>query len=83
MWKSKEKSKENSKEKLKKKKAKRKKKRHQKKKNKRKMLLHDCKHVFLRDVGVIWCNFLDDSHFQIYVIDNVELYLIFIYMSHF
>ena len=82
MWKSKEKSKENSKEKLKKK-AKRKKKRHQKKKNKIKMLLHNCKHVFLRDVGVIWCNFLDDSHFQIYVIDNVELYLIFIYMSHF
>ena len=27
---------------------------------------------FLRDVGVIWCNSLGDSHFQIYVMGNVE-----------
>ena len=27
---------------------------------------------FLGDVWVIWCNSLDDSHFQINVIDDVE-----------
>ena len=27
---------------------------------------------FLGDVGVIWCNFLGDSHFQTNVIDDVE-----------
>ena len=25
------------------------------------------------DVGVIWCNSLGDSHFQIYVMNNVEI----------
>ena len=28
---------------------------------------------FLGDVRVIWCNFLGDSHFQIYVMNNVEI----------
>ena len=28
---------------------------------------------FLGDVGVIWCNSLDDSHFQTYVMKNVEI----------
>ena len=28
---------------------------------------------FLRDVRVIWCNSLGDSHFQIYVMNNVEI----------
>ena len=28
---------------------------------------------FLRDVGVIWCNSLGDSHFQTYVMNNVEI----------
>ena len=28
---------------------------------------------FLGDVGVIWCNFLGDSHFQTYVMNNVEI----------
>ena len=28
---------------------------------------------FLGDVGVIWCNSLDDSHFQTYVMNNVEI----------
>ena len=28
---------------------------------------------FLGDVGVIWCNSLGNSHFQIYVINNVEI----------
>ena len=32
---------------------------------------------FLRDVRVIWCKSLGDSHFQNYVIDNVEIVLIF------
>ena len=32
---------------------------------------------FLRDVRVIWCNYLGDSHSQTYVIDNVEIVLIF------
>ena len=32
---------------------------------------------FLGDVGVIGCNSLGDSHFQTYVIDNVEIVLIF------
>ena len=32
-------------------------------------LLQAC---FIGDVGVIWYNFLDDSHFQTNVIDNVE-----------
>ena len=32
---------------------------------------------FLGDVGVIWCNSLGDSHFQTYVINNVEIVLIF------
>ena len=27
---------------------------------------------FLGDVGVIWCNSLSDSHFQTYVMNNVE-----------
>ena len=26
----------------------------------------------LGDVRVIWCNSLDDSHFQTYVMDNIE-----------
>ena len=30
---------------------------------------------FLRDVGVIWCNSLGNSHFQICVINNVEIVL--------
>ena len=30
---------------------------------------------FLRDVAVIWCNSLGDSHFQTYVIDDVEIVL--------
>ena len=28
---------------------------------------------FLGDLGVIWCNYLGDSHFQIYVMNNVEI----------
>ena len=28
---------------------------------------------FIGDVEVIWCNFLGDSHFQIYVMNNVEI----------
>ena len=28
---------------------------------------------FLRDVRVIWCNSLGDSHFQTYVMNNVEI----------
>ena len=28
---------------------------------------------FLGDVGVIWCDSLGDSHFQIYVMNNVEI----------
>ena len=28
---------------------------------------------FLGDIGVIWCNSLGDSHFQIYVMNNVEI----------
>ena len=28
---------------------------------------------FLGDVGVIWCNSLGDSHFKIYVMNNVEI----------
>ena len=28
---------------------------------------------FLGDVRVIWCNSLSDSHFQIYVMNNVEI----------
>ena len=28
---------------------------------------------FLEDVGVIWYNSLGDSHFQIYVMNNVEI----------
>ena len=31
----------------------------------------DCNSV-LGDVGVIWCTYLGDSHFQTNVIDNVE-----------
>ena len=27
------------------------------------------------DVGVIWCNSLGDSHFQTYVMNNVEVML--------
>ena len=27
---------------------------------------------FLRDVGVIWCNSLGNSHFQTYMMNNVE-----------
>ena len=42
---------------------------------------------FLGDVRVIWCNSLSDSHFQIYVMNNVEIlvdyYLhITLYVSH-
>ena len=28
---------------------------------------------FLRDVRVIWCDSLGDSHFQIYVMNNIEI----------
>ena len=31
----------------------------------------------LGDVEVIWCNFLGDSHFQTYVMNNVESVIIF------
>ena len=42
---------------------------------------------FLEDVGVIWCNSLGDSHFQIYVMNNVKLLIdyylhITLYISH-
>ena len=42
---------------------------------------------FLGDVKVIWCNFLGDSHFQTYVMNNVELLIdyylhITLYVSH-
>ena len=42
---------------------------------------------FLGDVKVIWCNSLGDSHFQTYVIDDVEIVLnyylhITFYVSH-
>ena len=37
---------------------------------KKKSWLQSC---FLGDVGVIWCNSLGDSHFQIYVMNNVEI----------
>ena len=33
--------------------------------------------VFSKRIGVIWCNFLGDSQFQTYVLDNVEFVLIF------
>ena len=36
---------------------------------KKKKFLHDC----LCDVGVIGCNSLGDSHFQTYVMNNVEI----------
>ena len=32
---------------------------------------------FLGDLGVIWCNSLGDSHFQTYMMDNVESVFIF------
>ena len=35
---------------------------------------------FLGDVGVIWCNSLSDSLFQIYVMDFVEI--VIAYYSH-
>ena len=73
MWKSKENSKE-------------KKKKEKKKGIKRKRIKEKSFYMiasFLGDVGVIWCNSLGDSHFQTYVIDNVELHLIFIKISHF
>ena len=28
---------------------------------------------FLEDMGVIWCNSLGDNHFQIYVMNNIEI----------
>ena len=28
---------------------------------------------FLGDVTVIWCNYLGESHFQTYVVNNVEI----------
>ena len=28
---------------------------------------------FLGDVGVTWCNSLDDNYFQIYVMNNVDI----------
>ena len=37
---------------------------------KKKKWLQAC---FLGDVGVIWYNSLSDSHFQIYVINNVDI----------
>ena len=79
------KSKENSKEKERKK-RKANKKRASKEKEKKNAFtwLQAC---FLWDVGVIWCNSLGDSHFQTYVIDNVEIVLNFylhitLYVSH-
>ena len=39
-------------------------------KKKKKTWLQAC---FLGDVGVIWCNSLGHSHFQIYVMNNVEI----------
>ena len=58
----------------------------QKKKNKKNSFtwLQAC---FLGDVGVIWCNSLGNSHFQTYVIDNVEIVFNFylhitFYVSH-
>ena len=35
---------------------------------------------FLGDMGVIWCNSLGDSHFQTYVMNNVES--VFIHCLH-
>ena len=35
---------------------------------------------FLGDVRFMWCNFLSDSHFQTYVINNVES--VFIHYLH-
>ena len=35
----------------------------------------------LGNVGVIWCNNLGDSHFQTYVMNLIELWLITIYLS--
>ena len=42
---------------------------------------------FIGDVGVKWCNSLDDSHFQTYVMNNVEIVIDFylhiaLYVSH-
>ena len=59
-------------------------KRKEKKKKKKKTWLQSC---FLGDVKVICCNFFGDSHFQIYVMNNVEIlvdyYLhITLYVSH-
>ena len=48
-----------------------------KNKSKRKKKIAWLQACFLGDVRVIWCNFLGDSHFQTYVIDNVEIVLIF------
>ena len=35
---------------------------------------------FIGDVEVIWCNFLGDSHFQIYVMNNVEIVIDYYYI---
>ena len=45
-----------------------------KQKKKKEAWLQAC---FLGDVGVIWCNSLGDGHFQTYVMNNVEIVLIF------
>ena len=39
-------------------------------KKKKNAWLQSC---FVGDVGVIWCNSLGDNHFQIYVMNNVEI----------
>ena len=60
----------------------------QKKKKKEKIKMYAWLQAsYLGDVGVIWCNSLGDSHFQTYVMNNVEsvfiLYLhITLWVSH-
>ena len=37
---------------------------------------------FLGDMGVIWCNSLGDSHFQTYVMNNVEsVFILYLHIT--
>ena len=70
--KSKEKEKKKRKRKEKEKEKKKKKKKEKKSKRIKKNAFTGLQVCFLKDVRVIWCNSLCDSHFQINVIDDVE-----------
>ena len=50
-----------------------------KEKEKKNAWLQAC---FLRDVRVMWCNSLGDSHFQTYGMNNVEsVFILFLHIS--